>query len=189
MTLDPQSLIQLRERIALAKGFSPDERTLMLDALNLGDYSGRHEYPSRHGPGADPWTDAAWAILDQLRPGKLARNDRFMLGGMIAGALQQMFETGKLAAAGRSGAASEIHAPPNKLARIETLYAALSVDAAGEGLCAGPIGQYGVAPLVCTEERHVGVITDIARGIARATKRTVRMVRFTGREPIEEIVP
>lgn len=32
MTLDPQSLIQLRERIALAKGFSPDERTLMLDA-------------------------------------------------------------------------------------------------------------------------------------------------------------
>jgi hypothetical protein len=190
MTIDEQSLTRLRERVALSKDFSPDERTLILDCLNLGDYSGKHDYPSRHGPDSSPWAKATWAVLDQLKPGKLSRTDRFMLGGMIAAALMQMFETGKRAAAGMRGTSStEVHNPPNQVGQIDALYAALSVDAGGEGLCAGPLGRFGVAPLVVTDRRNLAEITEIARGVAQLFRKPVRMVRFTMRQELETIEP
>jgi len=187
--IDEQMLLQLRERIALCRDFSPDERTLILDCMNLGDYSGKHEYPSQHMPGSSPWTTAAWEILDKLRPDALKSSDRFMLGGMIAGALQEMFKAGREAAAGITGKNTEIYAPQNPRGQIDALYAALSADDAGEGLCAGPIGEFGVAPLVVAERRHLPVITDIARAVGRVSKKTIRIVRFTLREDLETIEP
>lgn len=189
MTIDPQSLTDLRERIALAKDFSPDERTLILDCLNINDYSGQHEYPSRHGPGSTPWATGAWEILDQLKPGKLTRSDRFMVGGMLAGALMKMFEAGREASAGKSAKGLRFESPPNNTPRIEAMWAALSVDDTGEGLCAGPIGRLGVVPLAVTDPKHVALITEVARGIAKLFKKLVRIVKFTAREDLETLQP
>jgi hypothetical protein len=56
---------------------------------------GTHTYPSRHGPGADPWAVNAWAILDQVPPGIIPQNWRFLLGGLLAGALSETYQLGK----------------------------------------------------------------------------------------------
>lgn len=86
----------LKEKVAACTDLTPDERTLILDALNMGNYkSVRRQYPSHHGPGSSRWATAAWAVLDQMRPDALAVRDRFLLGGLIAGALSEMYELGR----------------------------------------------------------------------------------------------
>jgi len=86
--------VQLKEKIAISNDFTPDERDLILDCLNLRDYTGKHEYPQHFGPDSGPWAKAAWAILDQMNPRALKVRDRFMLGGMFGGALKEMYEIG-----------------------------------------------------------------------------------------------
>ena len=87
--------IQLKEKISVCKDFSPEERDLILDCLNLRDYTGQHEYPPHFGPDSgDPWARAAWAVLDQMNPRALKVRDRFMIGGLFAGALSEMFQAG-----------------------------------------------------------------------------------------------
>jgi hypothetical protein len=56
---------------------------------------GKHTYPSKHGPGADPWAANAWAIIDQIPPGVIPQNWRFLLGGLVAGALSECYQLGK----------------------------------------------------------------------------------------------
>jgi hypothetical protein len=85
----------LKEKIVLCQDFAPWERDLLLDSLNFGDYSGKHKYPSTFPPGKEKWSTAAWAVLDQMRPDAMPVRDRFMLGGLIAGALQQVYEQGR----------------------------------------------------------------------------------------------
>lgn len=48
-----------------------------------------HEYPSEYGPGTHWATDAAWKILDTLRPGTLSVEVRAYLAGQIAGRLMR----------------------------------------------------------------------------------------------------
>lgn len=88
----PPDFIKLKEKIAISADFTPAERDLILDALNLGDYAGQHTYPSRHGPGSDKWATLAWSILDQFSPDAIPVRVRFLLGGMIAGAFNETFE-------------------------------------------------------------------------------------------------
>ena len=87
--------IQLKEKITTSKDFTTDERDMILDCLNLGDYAGRHQYPASFPPGKNKWATAAWAILDQMNPNALKTRDRFMLGGLIAGALSEMYDSAK----------------------------------------------------------------------------------------------
>lgn len=91
----PPEFIRLKEKIATSKDFTPEERDLILDCLNLGDYSGKHEYPEIFKPGSNRWATATWAILDQMNPKALKIRDRFLLAGLIAGALSEMFELGR----------------------------------------------------------------------------------------------
>lgn len=91
----PDDVLFLKEKIATSGDFTPQERDLILDCLNLGSYAGQHTYPSNHGPGSSKWTTAAWALLDQLPPSAMTTTTRWMLGGMIAGALSEMFKEGK----------------------------------------------------------------------------------------------
>jgi hypothetical protein len=91
----PPEMIHLKEKIALCKDFTAAERDIILDCMNLADYGDKHEYPARFGPGSSRWATEAWAILDEITPGKLSTTDRFMLGGMIAGALSEMYEAGR----------------------------------------------------------------------------------------------
>lgn len=91
----PPEFILLKEKIATSKDFTPEERDLILDCLNLGDYSGKHEYPGIFKPGSNRWATEAWAILDQMNPKALKIRDRFLLGGLVAGALSEMYEKGR----------------------------------------------------------------------------------------------
>ncbi len=47
----------------------------------------QHPYPSQYGKGTHWASDRAWEILDTLPVGLLSNEHRFLLGGMIAGAL------------------------------------------------------------------------------------------------------
>ncbi len=49
----------------------------------------KHPYPSRHRPGTHWATDESWRLLDRLPVGLLPDDYRFLLGGMIAGALMK----------------------------------------------------------------------------------------------------
>ena len=80
----------------------------------------------------------------------------------------------------------EIHAPPNE-APITELYAVLSTDEHGDGICAVMLG--GVAmPLVVSQERLVPLRNYAAR-VAKRTNRKLKLVKFTAREELESIEP
>ncbi len=49
----------------------------------------KHEYPSRHLPGSHWATDAAWEILDVIKPGLIPMDVRSWLAGAIAGRLMK----------------------------------------------------------------------------------------------------
>lgn len=48
-----------------------------------------HVYPSEYGKGKHWATDKAWEILDNFKPGAIKDENRFLLAGMIAGALME----------------------------------------------------------------------------------------------------
>jgi len=93
--MPPPEFVILKEKIAISKDFTPDERDMILDCLNLGDYASKHTYPKHFGPGSNQWATAAWQVLDQINPDAMKQRDRFLLGGMIAGAMMEMFEMGR----------------------------------------------------------------------------------------------
>lgn len=49
----------------------------------------KHEYPSDYPPGVHWAIDAAWEILDTLKPGRLTIQERSLIAGMIAGRLMR----------------------------------------------------------------------------------------------------
>jgi hypothetical protein len=49
----------------------------------------QHEYPSNYPPGKHWAIDAAWEILDTLKPGVLSIEARSLLAGMITGRLMK----------------------------------------------------------------------------------------------------
>lgn len=51
--------------------------------------SDEHEYPSNYRPGMHWASDAAWKILDKLKPGAISQESRCFLAGMIAGSFIQ----------------------------------------------------------------------------------------------------
>ena len=87
-------LKSLRERIKVAPNLSEDERKLILGALALSEYPCKHSYPASFKPGTDPWSACAFELLDQLPANAMTTNHRYMLAGLIAGALQAVAERG-----------------------------------------------------------------------------------------------
>lgn len=83
-----------------------------------------------------------------------------------------------------------VHDPGNTNPRTEALYAILSVDSGGEGVMGAMIGGTFTA-LVVSEERHIPKIRAIAERFAGMAARPLKMrlVKFTGREDIEEFGP
>lgn len=77
---------------------------------------------------------------------------------------------------------------PNYLGRIETLWAALSIDDGGEGLCAAPFGEMTL-PLIAADRRRLEQIVPVAKQIATMFKKPVRLARFTKREDVEIYQP
>lgn len=83
------NMMLLREKVAVAN-FTAEERDLILNSLALGRYEGKHSYPETLGPThSDPSVRASWAILDQLPPNAMTVAHRFLLAGLMAGAISE----------------------------------------------------------------------------------------------------
>jgi hypothetical protein len=76
----------------------------------------------------------------------------------------------------------------NYLGRIDALWAFLSVDEGGEGVCAAPIGQMTL-PMIAADKQRLDLLYPLARAIAGAFNKPVRLAKFTGREDVEIIQP
>jgi len=88
-------------------------------------------------------------------------------------------------------AGAELHAKRNYMGRIEALYAALSLDEGGEGVCAAPLGNSGItATLVAADKiRFDKYLRPMAQRIAKLFGKPVRIAKFTRREDIEIFQP
>jgi hypothetical protein len=71
-----------------------------------------------------------------------------------------------------------IHDEPNE-APIEELFAFLSIDATGEGICAAILPELGSTPLVTSKARFAELMKAKAQEIAALSGKPVQLVRFT----------
>lgn len=71
-----------------------------------------------------------------------------------------------------------LHTEPNE-AEITELYAFLSTDETGEGICA-----VGGMTLVTSKARVAEMMRPLARDLAQMSGKPVRLVRFTKREEV-----
>lgn len=79
-----------------------------------------------------------------------------------------------------------IHSPPNTNPRITTLWAIVSVDATGEGICAANLnGQW--MTLCTSEERLVPMLVASARRISKESGKKLKLIKLTGREDVQDI--
>jgi hypothetical protein len=156
-------IIDLKERIAISDAFKPDERNFILECINkvIAD-------------GADGLADT--------------RKHRVIMAPCKACGIDTMhdIETGRCL---RCEAPTVIHSPPNYLGRIESIWAALSIDEGGEGVCGAPMGQFGLVPLIAADKRRLDQIMPLARNIAKASRKPVRIAKFTKREDVEVYQP
>jgi hypothetical protein len=83
---------------------------------------------------------------------------------------------------------TEVVDTPNYLGRIDAIWAALSLDEGGEGLCAAPIGGMTL-PLIAADKRRLELIRPLARQIATMFRKPVRLAKFTQREDVEIFQP
>jgi hypothetical protein len=83
---------------------------------------------------------------------------------------------------------AELHDPGNYLGRIEQIWAYLSVDEGGEGVCAAPFGAMTL-PLIAADKRRLEQLKPTARALVHTFGKPVRLVRFKQREDIELIGP
>lgn len=81
-----------------------------------------------------------------------------------------------------------IHSPSNHLSSIDSLWAFLSVDEGGEGVCAVPLDNT-MMPLIAADEARLASLRPLARSLSKMTRKVIRLVRFTERHEIEAIAP
>lgn len=80
--------------------------------------------------------------------------------------------------------------PKNTMPKIESIWAYVSVDAddGNEGVCAVTFGNGITIPLIAADPARLDSIRPLAMDLAAKTGMKIRLVRFTSREEIEEIV-
>lgn len=76
----------------------------------------------------------------------------------------------------------------NYMGRIEQIWAYLSIDEGGEGVCAMPFNGTTI-PLIAADKRRLDQLRPYARSISNAFRKPVRLARFKQREDIEIFQP
>lgn len=79
-----------------------------------------------------------------------------------------------------------IHDPKNTF-KIESLYAFISEDETGEGLCGAPMLGMGSMPLIAADEARLESLRSIAKQLAKMTKKKIKLIKLTSRVDLEEI--
>lgn len=77
-----------------------------------------------------------------------------------------------------------IHAPPNDGGQMRELFAFLSVDEGGEGLCAALMQDLGAVQLVTGKAKNAEAMKRMALEVAKASGKRVRLVRFVAAETL-----
>jgi len=74
------------------------------------------------------------------------------------------------------------------LERINEIYAVVANDERGEGVVATSIGGMTM-PLIAADRTRLKNIMSFARDMATERDQSLKLVKFTAREEIEEILP
>ncbi|MBR0879598.1 hypothetical protein ACVMGC_000996 [Bradyrhizobium barranii subsp. barranii] len=83
-----------------------------------------------------------------------------------------------------------VHSPANEQLRIDEVYLFVSVDEAGEGVCAAPLmGEGSLVPLMAADKKRVEALKPWAREVARITGKKIKLIKFTTRSEVMEIEP
>lgn len=106
--------------------------------------------------------------------------------GLALSPVQAAFALAAIAAAAPVDALN--NNPPNYLGRIDNIWAFLSLDDGGEGVCAAPLGGMTV-PLIAADKRRLDILKPIARVLAHKFAKPVRLAKFTTREDVEIYQP
>jgi len=78
---------------------------------------------------------------------------------------------------------------PNTMPRINKIWAFLSVDKDGnEGVCAAPAPGVGCLPLIAADMARVDSLMPVAQMLARMSGMTIKLVEFSVRTELKEIV-
>jgi hypothetical protein len=80
------------------------------------------------------------------------------------------------------------HDPGNYMGRIESIWAYLSLDEGGEGVCAFPFGKTTL-PMIAADKHRLDQLKPAARAIAHTFNKPVRLAKFTKREDVEIFQP
>jgi hypothetical protein len=84
----------------------------------------------------------------------------------------------------------EMSAPRNYLGRIDHIWAFLSLDDGGEGVCAAPLGPGAMTvPLIAADKRRLDSLKPLARKLASIFQKPIRLAKFTTREDVEIYQP
>jgi len=76
--------------------------------------------------------------------------------------------------------------PPNHIQRITAVWAAISVDETGEGICA--VNSNGTwMPLLAADEERLEWIVDQARTLAKMTGKRIKIIKLTSRVEVMDI--
>jgi hypothetical protein len=78
---------------------------------------------------------------------------------------------------------------PNRTVSIDEVYMFISVDETGEGVCAAQITPQMMIPLMAADKKRLDAMMTYARHIATASGKTIKLVKFTTRHEIMDIVP
>jgi hypothetical protein len=92
-----------------------------------------------------------------------------------------------VAAHARAGA-MHMHRGSNYLGRIDQIWAFLSIDDGGEGVCSAPINGMNL-PLIAADKRRVDSLIPIAKEIATMFGMPVRLAKFSKRDDVEIYQP
>jgi len=79
--------------------------------------------------------------------------------------------------------------PPNTLLRIDELWAFISSDENGEGVCGMPMGNNWTVAMIAADQARVDSLMPVAKMIAERTSTKIKLVKFSTREEITEINP
>jgi len=81
-----------------------------------------------------------------------------------------------------------LHTAPNKPGHvIDQVWAVISRDANGEGLCAGPMPPFPVVPYIAADEARLQSVITMATELARITGQTFTLIKLSRRDVVGTI--
>ena len=82
-----------------------------------------------------------------------------------------------------------VERPRNQLLRINAIWAFISSDETGEGVCAMPVPGFGPVPMIAADEDRLNSLIPVAVQLAAMTGATIKLIKLSTREEVREFRP